>query len=104
MPSALLVPNVPFRFAAMQETIDQVGDVVSTSVIESGDATSTRAIMVQPLGDVTVSSPCQSYKTSVITSLVGCEAALRQASKTHACGALVMAYMCNVIWQERTFI
>ncbi len=35
----MLVPNVPFRSAAMQETIDQVGDVVSTSVVENGDAT-----------------------------------------------------------------
>ncbi len=35
----LCLLQMPFRFAAMHETIDRVGNVVISSVVESGNAT-----------------------------------------------------------------
>ncbi len=54
--------------------------------------------MLQPFGDVMALIPCQSYQTS--TGHRPCGLA-RQASKAHVCGALVMAYMCNVVWHQQ---
>ncbi len=47
-----------------------------------------RATMVQPLSDVTVSTPWQSYETSISHKLVGCEGALLAGKQArHMCVA-----------------
>ncbi len=88
---------VPFRSEAMQGTMDQVGNVVGTSVVESGNATWMKG------NNASTIWWCHGLDSlPVITASMGrrpCGLA-RQASKAHGRGVLVMAHMCNVVWHQ----